>query len=268
MKDVNIFNLLRDWKQFDVNISLESGEHGVIFVSFGSVVKASKMPEAKRKAMLAVFSRLKQRVIWKWEEPMEDAPSNVLVSSWLPQTSLLADPRVKLFITHGGAGSIQETVCHKTPIVGVPIGSDQFLNVAEVVGKGVGQQVGWHGMTEDSLHTAVTEVLGDSSYQEAVTRLRYSHPHNYKGTKQLLDVPSDLVMDQATHPLERAVWWLEYLLRHPHNPDMRPVTHGLHWTQFFLLDVIVVVLLAITVLGVIIVKLVRCCCCSRKRKQD
>ena len=247
---------------------IQESEHGVIFVSFGSVVKASKMPEAKRQAMLAVFSRLKQRVIWKWEEPMEDAPSNVLVSSWLPQTSLLAHPRVKLFITHGGAGSIQETVCHKTPIVGVPIGSDQFLNVAEVVSKGVGQQVGWHGMTEDSLHTAVTEVLGDSSYQEAVTRLRYSHPHNYKGTKQLLDVPSDLIMDQATHPLERAVWWLEYLLRHPHNPDMRPVTHGLHWTQFFLLDVIVVVLLAITVLGVIIVKLVRCCCCSRKRKQD
>ena len=72
-----------------------SGEHGVIFVSFGSVVKASKMPEAKRKAMLAVFSRLKQRVIWKWETAMEDAPSNVMVSSWLPQTSLLAHPKVK-----------------------------------------------------------------------------------------------------------------------------------------------------------------------------
>ena len=71
-----------------------SGEHGVIFVSFGSVVKASKMPEAKRKAMLAVFSRLKQRVIWKWETAMEDAPSNVMVSSWLPQTSLLAHPKV------------------------------------------------------------------------------------------------------------------------------------------------------------------------------
>ena len=166
----------------DLETFIQESEHGVIFVSFGSVVKASKMPEAKRKAMLAVFSRLKQRVIWKWEEPMEDAPSNVLVSSWLPQTSLLAPPRVKLFITHGGAGSIQETVCHKTPIVGVPIGSDQFLNVAEVVSKGVGRQVGWHGMTEDSLHTAVTEVLGDSSYQEAVTNLRYSPP-SLKRTK-------------------------------------------------------------------------------------
>ena len=78
----------------DLASFVDSAEHGVIFVSFGSVVKASKMPEAKRKAMLAVFSRLKQRVIWKWETAMEDAPSNVMVSSWLPQTSLLAHPKV------------------------------------------------------------------------------------------------------------------------------------------------------------------------------
>ena len=64
---------------------IRESEHGVIFVSFGSVVKASKMPESKRKMMLSVFSKLKQRVIWKWETSMEDAPDNVMLSSWLPQ---------------------------------------------------------------------------------------------------------------------------------------------------------------------------------------
>ena len=97
---------------------VESAEHGVIYVSFGSVIKASKMPEDKRKMMLNVFSRLKQKVIWKWETEMADAPDNVLISSWLPQTSLLAHRNVKVFVTHGGAGSTQETICHKTPIVG------------------------------------------------------------------------------------------------------------------------------------------------------
>ena len=33
--------------------------------------------------------------------------------------------QVQLFITHGGAGSAQETICHKTPIVGIPINGDQ-----------------------------------------------------------------------------------------------------------------------------------------------
>ena len=60
------------------------------------------MPEDKRKMMLNVFSRLKQKVIWKWETEMADAPDNVLISSWLPQTSLLAHPNLKLFITHAG----------------------------------------------------------------------------------------------------------------------------------------------------------------------
>ena len=226
---------------------IRESEHGVIFVSFGSVVKASKMPEAKRKMMLAVFSRLKQRVIWKWETSMEDAPDNVMLSSWLPQTSLLAHPGVKLFITHGGAGSIQETICHKTPIVGIPIQGDQGVNVKEVVNKKVGLQVTWHEMTEDSLLAAITEVLDDPEYQSSVSRL------------------SDLIMDQPQHPLERAVWWLEYLLRHPHNPGMRPVTHDLSWPQYFLLDVIATVIAILGLVIFIFIGLIRYCCCKKAK---
>ena len=87
----------------DLATFVESAKHGVIFVSFGSVIRASKMPEDKRKMMLNVFSRLKQKVIWKWETEMADAPDNVLISSWLPQTSLLAHRNVKVFVTHGGS---------------------------------------------------------------------------------------------------------------------------------------------------------------------
>ena len=36
--------------------------------------------------------------------------------------------QVQLFITHGGAGSAQETICHKTPIVGIPINGDQVTD--------------------------------------------------------------------------------------------------------------------------------------------
>ena len=37
--------------------------------------------------------------------------------------------QVHLFITHGGAGSAQETICHKTPIVGIPINGDQVAKL-------------------------------------------------------------------------------------------------------------------------------------------
>ena len=86
----------------DLRTFVEEAEHGVIFISFGSVIMPSMMPESKRKALVSVFAGLKQRVIWKWDTEMPDAPPNVLISSWLPQTSLLAHPNLKLFITHAG----------------------------------------------------------------------------------------------------------------------------------------------------------------------
>ena len=233
----------------DLESFVQSAEHGVVLVSFGSVIKASKMPEDKRKLMLKVFSKLKQKVIWKWEAEMPDAPSNVMISSWLPQTSLLAHRNVKLFVTHGGAGSTQETICHKTPIVGVPIFGDQIVNVKEAVNRNVGVKLEWHGMTEESLEEAMLKVLDNPSYQSSVDRL------------------SDLILDQPQHPLDRAVWWLEYLLRHPHNPGMRPVTHNLSWPQYFLLDVMAVFVLIVTIPIMILVKILNRCC-SRKAKQE
>ena len=229
---------------------IANSKDGVIFVSFGSVLKASKMPESKRLMMLSVFSKLKQRVIWKWETDMEDAPPNVMLSSWLPQTSLLAHPNVRLFITHGGAGSIQETICHKTPIVGVPINGDQIVNIKEAVNKKIGVHVDWYQMTEEILAEAINKVLDDSSFQTSVTDL------------------SDLIMDQPLHPLDRSIWWLEYLLRHPHNPGMRPVTHDLYWFQYFLIDVLLFFLVMIMVTISIVYKFFRCLCCLRKSKQD
>ena len=70
---------------------------------------------------------------------------------------------------------------------------------------------------------------------------------------------SSLILDQPQHPLERAVWWLEYLLRHPHNPSMRPHIHNLAWLQYFLLDILAVLLIVSSILLFILYKLISCC---------
>ena len=67
---------------------------------------------------LEVFSKLKQKVLWKWEtEKMDGLPKNVMLSKWLPQQDVLGHPNVKLFITHGGQSSFQESLCHQKPVV-------------------------------------------------------------------------------------------------------------------------------------------------------
>ena len=96
----------------------DAGPDGVIYVSFGSVLKASVMSDDKRKIMLGAFAKLKQKVLWKWEtEVMDDKPSNVMLHKWLPQQDVLGHPNVKLFVSHGGQSSFQETICHQTPAV-------------------------------------------------------------------------------------------------------------------------------------------------------
>ena len=96
----------------------EAGPEGVIYVSFGSVLKASVMSEDKRLTLLNVFGKLKQKVLWKWEtEYMDDKPPNVMLHKWLPQQDVLGHPNVKLFVSHGGQSSFQETICHQKPAV-------------------------------------------------------------------------------------------------------------------------------------------------------
>ena len=103
------------------------------------------MPESKRDAFTRALGRLRQRVVWKWEGSLPGArgevqPANILTSSWLPQQDLLGHPNVRLFVTHGGAGSVQETICHPTPVVGIPLSNDQ---------------VSWHGTAREYLGNIV-----------------------------------------------------------------------------------------------------------------
>ena len=134
-------------------------------------------------------------MIWKWDKEMPDAPPNVKISSWLPQTSLLAHPNLKLFITHAGAGSLQESICYTTPIIAIPINSDQFANAKEAVRLGIGVTVDWHSLTEETLAKELRKMLEEENFQTKVDTLQ----------RRILDTPQ--------HPLDRAVWWLEYLLR-------------------------------------------------------
>jgi glucuronosyltransferase len=69
---------------------LDTAEHGVIYISYGSMVRADTLPEQKREALLHSLGKLKQRVLWKWEnETIPNQPSNVFIRKWMPQRDIL-----------------------------------------------------------------------------------------------------------------------------------------------------------------------------------
>ena len=99
-----------------------SAPEGTIVMSFGTMV-SSLSPEIALK-FLNVFSRLKQRVIWRYSGELQnhpDFPKNLKLVGWFPQNDALAHPMVKLFISHCGNTGNMEAIHHGLPILGFPL---------------------------------------------------------------------------------------------------------------------------------------------------
>lgn len=48
------------------------------------------MPKEKLDMFLNTFKKLKQRILWKWEDDnLPGKPNNVMTAKWLPQTDIL-----------------------------------------------------------------------------------------------------------------------------------------------------------------------------------
>ncbi len=71
------------------------------------------MPDKYRDMILSAFSKLKQKVLWKWEtEAIEDLLPNVKLIKWAPQEYILGHPKLRAFVAHGGLGSTTEAAHH------------------------------------------------------------------------------------------------------------------------------------------------------------
>jgi len=73
--------------------------------------------------------------------------------------------------------------------------------------------------------------------------------HRYRENAQGL---SRIFRDQPLTPLQQAVYWTEYVIRHKGAPRLRSAVLDLAWYQYFLLDVITVLTLAIVSLLLIL----------------
>lgn len=143
-----------------------SDDAGFIIVSFGSILRGANMPVEIRRLFLSTFSRLRQRVIWKWEEDGGttnttelEVPPNVRLLSWLPQQDLLGHPKARLFITHAGLFSKQEAVYHGVPLIALPVFADQPINARKIHNDGYGIHLDWNTLTEEILHDAIQQIL-------------------------------------------------------------------------------------------------------------
>ncbi|XP_052461752.1 UDP-glucuronosyltransferase isoform X2 [Carassius gibelio] len=220
-----------------------SGEHGFVVFTLGSMV--SQLPEAKARVFFEAFRQIPQRVLWRYTGPVpEDAPKNVKLMKWLPQNDLLGHPKVKAFITHGGSHGIYEGIFNGVPMVMLPLFGDQGENVQRLVSRGVAETLSIYDLTSEKLLVALRKVINDKSYKEKMTELSAIH------------------RDRPIEPLDLAVFWTEFVMRHKGAAHLRSAAHELNWIQYHTLDVIgFLILILVTV---IFVAVKSCMFCFRK----
>lgn len=113
----------------DIQEFLDSATDGAILFSMGSFIQSKQWPVEKREAFVKTFGKLKQKVLWKYEnETLPNNPGNIKIGSWIPQRDILAHPNVKLFITHGGLLGTTEAIAEGIPVLGIPIFGDQRVS--------------------------------------------------------------------------------------------------------------------------------------------
>ncbi|XP_055517506.1 UDP-glucuronosyltransferase 2C1-like [Leucoraja erinacea] len=229
-----------------------SGKHGLVVMSMGTLVNSLPMEITMKIA--DALSQIPQKVIWRYDgETPPNIGNNTLLAKWIPQNDLLGHPNTRAFVSHGGTNGIYEAIYHGVPVIGMPLFFDQFDNVVRLESRGAAKVINIATMHSRDLLQALNEVLNGASYGDNMKRLSALH------------------RDQPESPMERAVFWVEYVARHKGAGHLRSESHRLPWYAYYCVDVMIFllsVLLLLTVLVVGILKKLCCSVCGKKQKTE
>jgi len=184
---------------------VNSAKDGFIYISFGTVADFVNFDESTKLEFVKAieqeqFSKLK--FLWKLTSKINiTLPNNVMVTPWAPQQTVLDHPNIKAFISHSGMGGITEAIHFSVPLICLPILAEQDHNAQVIASKGAGIKLEAVGLKQEHLQNAISEILHNPKYRKAMTTL------------------TRIFKDRPTPPLETAIWWIEYILRHDDTND-------------------------------------------------
>ncbi|XP_054578152.1 UDP-glucuronosyltransferase 2B31-like [Eptesicus fuscus] len=231
----------KDLPQEIEEFAQSSGENGIVVFSLGSMV--TNMTEERANVIASALAQVPQKVIWRYDGKKPDTLGpNTRLYKWIPQNDLLGHPKTKAFITHGGTNGIYEAIYHGIPMVGLPVFADQPDNIAHMKSKGAAVRLDLNTMSTADLLNALKTVINDPSYKENAMKL------------------SRIQHDQPVKPLDRTVFWIEFVMRHKGAKHLRPAAHDLSWFQYHSLDVIGFLLACVATATFVITKCVLFCC--------
>lgn len=157
------------------------------------MVQIETFPEPILKAFYETFEKIAPiRVLMKIAKPEllpKGLPKNVMTQSWLQQMKVLSEifffffykinhfhiipirfrfaehKNIKAFITHGGLGSMLESLSAGVPLIGIPLFGDQFLVIESQVRRKIAIRIDLDKIDVKTLHSAIREIFDDPIYE-------------------------------------------------------------------------------------------------------
>nr|XP_022903897.1 UDP-glucuronosyltransferase 1-7C-like [Onthophagus taurus] len=195
----------------DLQKILDDSKQGVIFVSLGSNFIPKYYGKHAIKSFKESFSKLNQTILWKFDD--DDLPKNVITRKWFSQTDILAHPNTKLFITHCGGLSTQETIIRGVPVIGIPLFFDQYSQAGKIQSINGGVVLKYWELTTENVYNSIMEVLSNPVYKNNMKRL------------------STLYNEQPENLLEKFLLWVDYVLKHGHLNHLSLGSREMRWYQ-------------------------------------
>ncbi|CDW87008.1 antennal-enriched udp-glycosyltransferase [Stylonychia lemnae] len=164
----------------------------------------------------------------------------VRVFQELPQKFLLSHPNVKAFITHGGWGSVTESIQNLKPMIVIPIQFDQFLNCKHVHLNNLGSCINAQEIQVD-LEIAI-EKIERGDHEQSLQMLSNVIMYEMKHSETIFDAVNELFQTSSgdsTHTL--------------------PIYRKMNTIQYFELDIFASIFLLIVIFLLFILELLKRC---------
>jgi len=175
-----LFPALKDRRNAEIAPELlswlqEDGDRPVVYVGFGTVLKGNA------KLMKSIIHGLKDlgtKVLWNVATDQQAVvkglglPDCFRLESFVPQPQILGLDCVRCFVTHGGAGGIQEGLLAGKPMLCIPIMTDQPFNSSVVEKLGVGIKIWKQQVSPGAIRKNVKRLLKEKSFRVKARELK------------------------------------------------------------------------------------------------
>ena len=95
---------------------------------------------------------------------------NFLATPWVPQSSVLADSRTVVFVSHGGLKSWKEALCGAVPSLFIPCFAEQSRNALLGTRLGFSRALDKFALSPGGVREAVADLLATGSVRAAAAR--------------------------------------------------------------------------------------------------